>query len=643
MKFTLEDVERLDEAEAVKQEQKERPAAIAEELRQEQENADALADPRTPAQKAVETLGNVAGRYSQGGFPLLADVAMGVSKGKAGIEQAVDTAVGKVSEVFNWFIGEEYNAEEQARIREESITKPEIVKQKVYAQARKNLTGDAPNFIASLTGEALSTAMIGPQQAGAGVLKSLFQSAASGGVAGGMEFTEGGTSERAVNTMFGAGISSAMDGFFKVATPLWRAGSRMWEAQLSDLIQTDKINLKERLTKPEVAKVVQAAEDLGIVVTPAEATGDLILISGQNELVINNATREEVAAFVMQRNEDLTEGLLSLQRVADRDIGIVGSKLDRPAPFTGQPRDSSPFVSFNDSVEFKRTREQVYKQVLDTKEFKKLIGNSPTLNKLINDYQKALKAKPDNRTSAQVLALSAINDLKKELGLPAGFPVENVGFLDMALKRFDENLPSGLGKTDTASANVRLTAKERNEISAKLKEQVPGYSDLKAREQRALAVKDLKNALDPTASEQVNIQNFYNTLLKDKKARVQLLRKLSTDKGAQKKVNDLALVLDHILSDANIAKKITSSEADGTASAVVFSNIRGYFANDKGVINLITNPKWQYDISKLKGRTPEATLNALSSYLGRVVSVSDAVEEKLNFKEAEQQGQQQQQ
>ena len=75
----------------------------------------------------------------------------------------------------------------------------------------------------------------------------------------------------------------------------------------------------------------------------------------------------------------------------------------------------------------------------------------------------------------------------------------------------------------------------------------------------------------------------------------------------------------------------------------MFSNIRGYFANDKGVINLITNPKWQYDISKLKGRTPEATLNALSSYLGRVVSVSDAVEEKLNFKEAEQQGQQQQQ
>ncbi len=57
MKFTLEDVERLDEAETVRQEQKERPEAIAEELRQEQERAASLADPRTPAQKAVETLG----------------------------------------------------------------------------------------------------------------------------------------------------------------------------------------------------------------------------------------------------------------------------------------------------------------------------------------------------------------------------------------------------------------------------------------------------------------------------------------------------------------------------------------------------------------------------------------------------------
>ncbi len=116
-----------------------------------------------------------------------------------------------------------------------------------------------------------------------------------------------------------------------------------------------------------------------------------------------------------------------------------------------------------------------------------------------------------------------------------------------------------------------------------------------------------------------------------------MLRKLSTDKGAQKKVNDLATVLSHILSDANLAKKIRDVDPDSTLSATVFSRIKGYFANDKGVINLITNPQWQYDISKIKGRTPEATLRALSNYLGRVVSVSDAAEETIGFKETEQQ------
>lgn len=634
MNFTTDDIINLDKITEDKAAERNRAKEIAEEERIEQNNAASLADPRSPAQKAVEMLGN-APDISQGFVPLTADIVMGISKGRAGVKQGLSAGTSKIKQGINWFMGEEYDAEEQARIREQSITEPEIVKQEIYALARKKLTGDKPNFIATLAGEALATGMIGPQS-GAGVLTRLFQSAATGGIAGGMEFTEGGDSERAVNTLFGASISTAMDALLRVGGPIARGGSRLWKATLGDLVQTDKINLKERLSKTEVSKVIKAAEDLGIVVTPAEATGELILISGQNELIVNTATREEIAAFIIQRNEDLTEGLLSLQKVADRDMGAVGSKLDRPAPFTGQPREKASFVSFVDSVEFKQNRAQVYSRTLDGKEFKKLIEDSPNLNKLINDYKAALKAKPDKRTSSQVLALSAINDLKKEAGLPSGFPVENVGFLDLMLKRFDANLPSGLGPTQTASLDMRLTSKERNAISTKLKNKIPGYSDLKAREQRQLAVNDVKKALDPTASQQVNIQNFYNTLLKDKKARVQLLRKLSTDKGAQKKVNDLALVLDHILSDANIAKKITSTEADGTVSATVFSNIRGYFANDKGVINLITNPKWQYDISKLKGKTPEATLVALSNYLGRVVSVSDVAERKVGFKEKEQ-------
>ena len=629
--FTDDALQNLEETSAAREAQKTRAADVVEELQKEQQ---ALADPRSPAQQAVEGVSSFL--VSNQPPALLADVVMGLSKGRAGAQQGVSQAVDKASELFNWLIGEEYDAEEAAQIRQEEITNPEITRQKVYAKLRQDITGDKPSSLALIVGEALPTGAFGPS-AGVGVLKSLLQSAVAGGISGYMEFTEGGEKERATNTLFGSAVSVGMDALFRAAEPVLKAGARMNEASLRELAQTEQIDLKQTLSKPEVAKVTKAAEELGIVVTPAEATGDQLLIFGQEQLNLTTATREQIAGFINKRNDALTEGMLSLQRIADRDIGI-GGRLDG-ATFTPTVGGSTraPFVLSKDEEAFKQTRQQVFKQTLDSKDFNELISASPSLRKIINDYQAALKAKPDKRTANQAVALDAINDLKKELGLPAGFPIENVGFMDMMLKRFDKLLPSGVGKTGAAKADERLIAKQRDAVSQRLKEKVPGYGDLKAREQRALAVKTLQDAIDSSATQGVNIENFYNTLLKDKKARLDLLRKLSTDKGAQKKVNDLATVLSHILSDANLAKKIRDVDPDSTLSATVFSRIKGHFANDKGVINLITSPEWQYDISKLKGRTPEATLRALSNYLGRVVSVSDAAEETIGFKETEQQ------
>lgn len=631
--FTDDDIVKLDEDEATREAQENIPAQVAQELKQEQQD---LADPRSPAQQAVEGLGSYIAQNPP--IALTADIAMGISRGRAGVQQGVSQAMDKASELFNWAIGEEFNAEEAAQIREEAITNPEVTKQKVYAKLRQDITGDKPSALALIAGEAIPTGAIGPG-ASAGVLKSLLQSAAAGGISGYMEFTEGGEKERATNTLFGSAVSAGTDALFRVVEPIVKIGASLGKANLRDLAKTEQIDLKQTLSKPEVAKVTKAAEELGIVVTPAEATGDQLLIFGQQQLNLTTATREQVADFINKRNDALTEGMLSLQRIADRDIGIGGS-LDG-AVFTPSTTGSTraPFVLNKDEEAFKQTRQQVYKQTLDSKDFNELIAVSPSLRKIINDYQAALKAKPDKRTASQAVALDAINDLKKELGLPAGFPIENVGFMDMMLKRFDKLLPSGVGKTGAAKADERLIAKQRDAVSQRLKEKVPGYGDLKAREQRALAVKTLQDAMDSSAPQGANIETFYNTLLKDKKARLDLLRKLSTDKGAQKKVNDLATVLSHIFSDANLAKKIRDVDPDSTLSATVFSRIKGYFANDKGVINLITNPEWQYDISKIKGRTPEATLRGLSNYLGRVVSVADAAEETLGFKETEQQQQ----
>jgi hypothetical protein len=631
--FTDDDIVKLDEDEATREAQENIPAQVAQELKQEQQD---LADPRSPAQQAVEGLGSYIAQNPP--IALTADIAMGISRGRAGVQQGVSQAMDKASELFNWFIGEEYDAEEAAQIREEAITNPEVTKQKVYAKLRQDITGDKPSALALIAGEAIPTGAIGPG-AGVGVFKSLLQNAAAGGISGYMEFTEGGEKERATNTLFGSAVSAGTDALFRVVEPIVKIGASLGKSNLRDLAKTEQIDLKQTLSKPEVAKVTKAAEELGIVVTPAEATGDTLLIFGQEQLNLTTATREQIADFINKRNDALTEGMLSLQRIADRDIGIGGG-LDG-AVFTPSTTGSTraPFVLNSDEKAFKQTRLQVHRQTLDSKDFNELLELSPNFDKLIRDYQAALKAKPDKRTASQALALDAINDLKKQMDLPAGFPIESVGFLDMVLKRFDKVLNDSVGKTDAAKIEARLLFKQRDRISQRLKEKVPGYGDLKAREQRALAVKTLQDAMDSSAPQGVNIETFYNTLLKDKKARLDLLRKLSTDKSAQKKVNDLATVLSHIFSDANLAKKIKDVGADSSPTADIYRRFKGYFSNDRGVINLITNPKWQYDISKIKGRTPEATLRGLSNYLGRVVSVADAAEETLGFNETDQQQQ----
>ncbi len=461
--FTDDALQNLEETSAAREAQKTRAADVVEELQKEQQ---ALADPRSPVQQAVEGVSSFL--VSNQPPALLADVVMGLSKGRAGAQQGVSQAIDKASELFNWFIGEEYDAEEAAQIRQEEITNPEITRQKVYAKLRQDITGGKPSSLALIVGEALPTGAFGPS-AGVGVLKSLLQSAAAGGISGYMEFTEGGEKERATNTLFGSAVSVGMDALFRAAEPVLKAGARMKEASLRELAQTEQIDLKQTLSKPEVAKVTKAAEELGIVVTPAEATGDQLLIFGQEQLNLTTATREQIADFINKRNDALTEGMLSLQRIADRDIGI-GGRLDG-ATFTPTVGGSTraPFVLNSDEKAFKQTRQQVFKQTLDSKDFNELISASPSLRKIINDYQAALKAKPDKRTANQAVALDAINDLKKELGLPAGFPIENVGFMDMMLKRFDKLLPSGVGKTGAAKADERLIAKQRDAVSQRLK------------------------------------------------------------------------------------------------------------------------------------------------------------------------------
>ena len=113
--FTDDDIVKLDEDEATREAQENIPAQVAQELKQEQQD---LADPRSPAQQAVEGLGSYIAQNPP--IALTADIAMGISRGRAGVEQGVSQAMDKASELFNWAIGEEFDAEEAAQIREEA-------------------------------------------------------------------------------------------------------------------------------------------------------------------------------------------------------------------------------------------------------------------------------------------------------------------------------------------------------------------------------------------------------------------------------------------------------------------------------------------------------------------------------------------
>ena len=116
---------------------------------------------------------------------------------------------------------------------------------------------------------------------------------------------------------------------------------------------------------------------------------------------------------------------------------------------------------------------------------------------------------------------------------------------------------------------------------------------------------------------------------------------LATDPLAQKKLTDLTTVMSHIYGDSSLTKLMTNEAEDllratsgGTfgKAGLAFNKLSALIKNDAGMINVITNPQWTFDISKLKGRTSKETLDNLTNYLSRVVSTSDKIEEAIGLR-----------
>jgi hypothetical protein len=357
-------------------------------------------------------------------------------------------------------------------------------------------------------------------------------------------------------------------------------------------------------------------------------------------------TRGELAEFLLNRNDDLTENILNLQRVGDRDLQYTGATFT-PASISGAADATParpPFLGKQDEVRWKKSRQEVYRKTLDQKDLAEVLGASPLLQRQFIKYQRAAKTKPSKRTDAQALDLTVLDKLKKDLGIKGDMPLNNVGFLDMLINNLDQVLDTGAEAGTAAAKSQRAAIQgQRKALSQRLKDKVAGYADVKSQGQRALAVSMLRNAVDETTTAAGDYaETFYKNVLRDKKKREELISILkANDPEAASHVADLGLVMSHIFSDANLAKKIKQVSGDiatestggaGTVSSYAPWIVKGVSAlkKDEGMIRVLTDPRWASSIKDLRGRTPDETFLKLANLLTTATNTSNYIEQMLD-------------
>ena len=606
-------------------------------------------DPRSPIQQAVDFVADPKENLLKPVSAGLSDFVSGLNTGVVGAAQAVTEVATAVPLGLSWLLSEEgegfFTAEDREKFIQGNLTQPELARQELYAQYRRDLTGEDPSGFMQVAGQIWPSLAVNPRQAAPTVLGRMFQTGVYGGISGGMEFSEGGTGEKAQNALIGATLGLGFQGGIDSVVGLKRLTEK---ARLRKLTANNP-TASDVLNRAEQGEVVKAAERLGITITPAEATGDLMLIHGQNQLVLNEATRGELAEFLLQRNDALTENILKLQRVGDRDLQYTGATFT-PASISGAADATparAPFLGKQDEVRWKKSRQEVYRKSLDQEDLAEVLNASPLLQRQFIKYQTALRTKPTKRTDAQVLDLEVFNKLKRDLELEGDMPLNNVGFLDMLINNLDQVLDKG-SEAGTAAAKSQRAAiqGQRKALSEALKKKVPGYADVKSQGQRALAVSLLRNAVDETTTAAGDYaETFYKSVLKDKKKREELISILkANDPQAASHVADLGLVMSHIFSDANIAKKIKqvsgdiATESTGGAGTVskygpILVKFKSMLTKDEAMLRVLIDPRWAAAVKGLKGRTPDETLLKLTNFFTTVTNTSNFIENTFNLRD----------
>jgi len=603
-------------------------------------------DPRTPAEQAIDFVSNPKENLLK---PISAgsmDFVSGLNTGIAGVARLGAELSTAVPLGLSWLMSKEdegfFTAEDRTNFIQDNVTQPELARQRAYSQYREELTGNKPNAFMETIGQIFPSLLVNPSKAAPTVIGRMIQAGKYGGASGAMEFTEGGASEIATNTLVGITLGIGFQGGIDGAVGY----KRLREKPALKKLTVNNPTAEDVLSRAEQGEVLKAAEKLGITITPAEATGDMLLIHGQNQIVVNEMTRGELAEFLLNRNDDLTENILNLQRVGDRDLQYTGATFT-PASISGAADATParpPFLGKQDEVRWKKSRQEVYRKTLDQEDLAEVLGASPLLQRQFIKYQRAAKTKPSKRTDAQALDLTVLDKLKKDLKIKGDMPLNNVGFLDMLINDLDQVLDTGaVAGTAAAKSQRDAIQGQRKALSQRLKDKVAGYADVKSQGQRALAVNMLRNAVDETTTAAGDYaETFYKNVLRDKKKREELISILkANDPEAASHVADLGLVMSHIFSDANLAKKIKQVSGDiatestggaGTVSSHAPWIVKGVSAlkRDEGMIRVLTDPRWASSIKDLRGRTPDETFLKLANLLTTATNTSNYIEQMLD-------------
>jgi hypothetical protein len=562
-----------------------------------------LAGPTDNAQEVVQNALNPDGTFldrapgmiedaAKSAVGVTADIGSGMLRASSGAKQLAGEGLGALSGLPD---------EATDALIDEFITKPEVEREQRFAEARESFTDEEPGF-GQFVGEA-AVPIPGTRKVTA--FGRAVNAMKIGGIGGALEFSESGNAQRATNVLFGVAAGGAFQGVFDIGRNL----SKPFNKKASRFDALDSPDL----SKKEVHDVLKSAEELGIVITPAEATGDPLLLAAERSLNLNKATRSELRDFLQARHTSLLKDIKALQDTASVDRA-------------GDPQSFLDLKSEVNSI-----KQDVFSQTLDRGVFDKIMSSSPVLSNQFKAFNRAMKKGKKKLTNEEALAVERFDALRADLGISDALPVTNVGFIDMMMEKMD----SFVDVTAKGSKkDFSVISRSRRSISDNLKKEIPGYAEYKMRAQRIKAIEFMQEAIDqiPDLAIQpgTTTAGFYNAVLSKPGTRKELIQLMDSVPGAEKKINSLRNVLGAMLGEQDLANVLNQRLPDllaegGTGGAGMLGaaaiRAKKFFTGelDTALMEYITNPAWTQDITKfVVAKDRLRTANNIAAYLARV-------------------------